>query len=84
MKLPRDVGGRELAGLLSKFDYRIGRRSGSHIRLTSTLKGAEHHVTIPEHKPLKPGTLNSVIKEVASYLEMDRQKLIEELFGHSR
>ena len=39
MKLPRDVGGEELAALLVKYGYGITRQTGSHIRLTSTVKG---------------------------------------------
>jgi predicted RNA binding protein YcfA (HicA-like mRNA interferase family) len=80
MKLPRDVGGEELADLLRKHGYQITRQTGSHIRLTSFLKGAEHHITIPRHKPLKVGTLSSILKEIASYLEIDKQRLVEELF----
>jgi len=80
MKLPRDLGGRELANLLSKYGYEITRQTGSHLRLTCTFKGAEHHLTIPKHKPLRVGTLSSIVNEVASYLEMERQNLIKELF----
>jgi len=74
MKLPRDIGGQELAKLLERYGYRVSRQTGSHLRLTSTL------ISIPGHKPLKVGTLSNVLKEVAAYLEMDKQKLIEELF----
>jgi len=37
MKLPRDMGGEELAALLGRYGYKIIRQTGSHIRLTSTL-----------------------------------------------
>ena len=80
MKLPRDIDGEELARKLDKYGYKITRQTGSHIRLTSTIKGADHHITIPSHKPLKIGTLSSILNEVASYLEMDRKTLIEKLF----
>jgi hypothetical protein len=50
------------------------------MRLTSSLKGPEHHVTIPRHTPLKVGTLSAILKDIASYLEADWQHLIEELF----
>lgn len=80
MKLPRDIGGEELVVLLNRYGYKITRQTGSHMRLTSFLKGAEHHITIPRHKPLRVGTLNSILKDVASYLEIERQKLIEEFF----
>ncbi len=80
MKLPRDVGGEELANLLGKYGYEITRQTGSHLRLTSTLKGTEHHLTIPRHKPLRVGTLSGIVNEVTSYLELDRQVLVKELF----
>jgi predicted RNA binding protein YcfA (HicA-like mRNA interferase family) len=79
MKLPRDIGGEELAKLLSKYGYEITRQTGSHLRLTTTLKG-EHHLTIPRHKPLKVGTLSSILNEASEYLEMNRNSLIMELF----
>lgn len=80
MKMPRDVGGEELANLLRRYGYQVTRQTGSHMRLTSLSKGAEHHITIPKHKPLRVGTLSSILKDVAEYLEMDRQSLLEELF----
>lgn len=81
MKLPRDVGGEELARLLSRYGYAMTRQTGSHLRLTSTYKGLQHHVTVPRHSPLSVGTLGSIISEVASYLKTDRGGLIAELFG---
>ena len=80
MKLPRDISGEELASLLTKYGYRVTRQTGSHLRLTSTLKDTEHHLTIPHHRPLRIGTLSSIVNEVASYLELDRQSVIQELF----
>ena len=80
MKLPRDTGGEALAALLGKYGYRVTRQTGSHMRLTSTYKGFEHHITIPSHNPLRVGTLGSIMGEVAGYLEMEHQELIEDLF----
>jgi predicted RNA binding protein YcfA (HicA-like mRNA interferase family) len=80
MKLPRDMGGEELAALLGKYGYKITRQTGSHMRLTSTSKGFEHHITIPRYKPLRVGTLSSIVNEIAAYLEIERQKLVKELF----
>ena len=81
MKLPRDMGGEELAALLDRYAYKITRQTGSHMRLTSTSKGFEHHITIPKHKPLTIGTLSSIVNEIATYLEIERQELVKELFG---
>ena len=80
MRLPRDLGSDALVSILSKYGYHVTRQTGSHLRLTSSLKGTEHNITIPLHKPVKVGTLSSILKDVAAYLEMDKQELIEDLF----
>jgi len=49
------------------------------MRLTSSYKGKEHHVTIPRQKPLRVGTLGSIVKAVAAYLEINGEKLMEDL-----
>ena len=80
MKLARDMGGDELAALLGRYGYKITRQAGSHMRLTSTSRGFEHHITIPRHKPLRVGTLSSIINEIAAYLQIERHKLVAQLF----
>ena len=79
MKIPRDLGGEELANLLKKYGYQVTRQTGGHIRLTTTLKG-EHHITVPRHKPLKVGTLNNILKDVASHLKLAKEVMVKELF----
>jgi len=78
MKLPRDLGGEELAFRLRRHGYETTRQTGSHIRLTTFQRG-EHHVTIPRHKPLRVGTLNTVLRDVADHLGMTRDELIKSL-----
>jgi predicted RNA binding protein YcfA (HicA-like mRNA interferase family) len=78
MKLPRDLDGDELAKLLRQFDYEITRQVGSHIRLTTTRNG-EHHITIPRHRPLRIGTLNAILRDVAQHLDMSRDELLDAL-----
>jgi hypothetical protein len=57
------------------------RQTGSDIRLTSKVKGTEHHVTVPVHRDLRVGTLHTILRDVASYLDKDFARLVEELFG---
>lgn len=78
MKLPRDMGGEELAVLLRQYGYEITRQSGSHMRLT-TLQGGEHHITVPRHRSLRVGTLNAILKDIARHLGMERDALIRSL-----
>lgn len=81
MKLPRDLPGTALASLLRGYGYDITRQTGSHLRLTSTIRGTEHHITVPRHRQLTVGTLSAILADVASYLEIHREKLGEDLFG---
>lgn len=80
MKIPRDLTGGELIKKLKKFGYLTSRQSGSHIRLTTNLNG-EHHLTIPNHNPLKIGTLSGILNEVAHHLKITRDELLNQLFG---
>lgn len=80
MKIPRDLTGSELIKKLKKFGYLTSRQSGSHIRLTTNLNG-EHHLTIPNHNPLKIGTLSGILNEVAHHLKITRDELLNQLFG---
>ncbi len=81
MRLPRDISGEELASLLRRYGYTITRQTGSHLRLTSSQKGRPHHLTIPCHRALKVGTLGAILADVASYVQINRRRLLEELFG---
>ena len=80
MKIPRDIGGPELAKALARYGYRVTRQTGSHLRLT-TPSGGEHHVTIPSHCALRAGTLSAILSEVAQHLKRDKAELIRELWG---
>jgi hypothetical protein len=51
------------------------------MRLTSRIRGPEHHVTIPAHDPLRIGTLSQSLGDVATYLEISREELGKTLFG---
>jgi predicted RNA binding protein YcfA (HicA-like mRNA interferase family) len=81
LKLPRDLAGAELASLLRGYGYETSRQTGSHMQLTSGLRGTEHHITIPRHAALQVGTLSAILSDVAAYLETSRAKLAEDLFG---
>jgi predicted RNA binding protein YcfA (HicA-like mRNA interferase family) len=79
-RLPRDVSGADLARLLETYGYAVTRQRGSHLRLT-THEGGEHHVTVPNHDPLRTGTLNGILKDVAAHAGLERDSVVEALFG---
>jgi predicted RNA binding protein YcfA (HicA-like mRNA interferase family) len=80
MKLPRDVSGASLAKALARLGYRVTRQSGSHVRLTCD-QPSQHHVTIPNHDSLRVGTLAAVLNDIAAHHGMQREALLEKLFG---
>jgi len=79
MKIPREIKGITLAKKLGIYGYKITRQTGSHIRLT-TQKNGDNHITIPAHKALKVGILNSILKNIAEHLEMSKKELLKDLF----
>jgi predicted RNA binding protein YcfA (HicA-like mRNA interferase family) len=79
VKLPRDLTGQELSKALTTLGYVIDRQTGSHIRMT-TQENGEHHITIPNHSPIKIGTLNAILRDVADHFELDRDELLKKLF----
>jgi predicted RNA binding protein YcfA (HicA-like mRNA interferase family) len=80
MKLPRDLSGDDLAKALKKLGYVITRQKSSHIRMTTQQHG-QHHVTIPDHNPIKVGTLADILKDVADHFGLQRDELLDRLFG---
>lgn len=80
MKLPRDLSGADLVKALRRVGYEVTRQSGSHLRL-STGQPTTHHVTVPAHDPLKVGTLAAILADVAAHLRVDREELLQRLFG---
>jgi predicted RNA binding protein YcfA (HicA-like mRNA interferase family) len=82
-KVPRDISGAQLAQLLNRYGYNITRQTGSHLRLVSNGRGFEHKVTIPDHQPIKIGTLNNILADVADYLQISKRELLEHLFGRT-
>jgi predicted RNA binding protein YcfA (HicA-like mRNA interferase family) len=74
-----NLDAKQLIKALQKFGYEPTRQSGSHIRLTTQLNG-QHHLTIPNHDPLKIGTLNAILTEVAQHSGLSKREVIEKLF----
>lgn len=71
MKLPRDVNGSEAARALQRRGFMIQRQTGSHL----ILRREGRTVVVPQHKPLKPGTLKGIIEQAGLTLE----QFVEEL-----
>ena len=81
MRLPRDWDGDDLVRSLTRVGYVVVRQSGSHVRLTLQTRTQEHHVTVPLHSPMRLGTLNHILTDVAVHLEISKDELIRRLLS---
>lgn len=80
MRIPRDLSGADLVKHLGRLGYAVSRQTGSHLRLTSQAHG-EHHITIPNHDPLRIGTLAAILESVAVHHGLTRETLLQRLLG---
>lgn len=78
MKLPRDVTGDELVRALTRHGYVVSRQSGSHVALTWE-EPPQHHLSVPRHRPIKPGTLASILKEFGAHHGMKIEDSVRRL-----
>ena len=65
MKLPRDVNGAQAARALQRLGFVVQRQTGSHL----ILRREARTVVVPQHKPIKPGTLKGVIEQAGLTLQ---------------
>lgn len=78
MKLPRGLSGTELIKRLRVLGHNIDRQRGSHVRVTTQL-GGEHHEAIPNHHPLKVGTLSGIFRSIAAHHGLTVEELVHKL-----
>lgn len=80
MKFPRDMDAPELIKALQRIGYQVVRQSGSHVRLQST-HPQPHALTIPNHSPLKIGTLSAILGDIARHRDTTKEALIDRLLA---
>jgi len=78
MKLPRNVSGTQLQAALRRLGYAPVRQRGSHVRITTQVKG-EHHEVIPLHAAIRVKALSSILKSVGRHHDMSVEELLREL-----
>ncbi len=78
MKIPRDCNGPELVRALRHLGYEITRQTGSHVQMTTHL-GGEHHITVPNHHPIKVGLLHGLLKALAAHHRLSVEQLLRDL-----
>jgi predicted RNA binding protein YcfA (HicA-like mRNA interferase family) len=65
MKVPRDVTGAEALRALRRLGFESIRQTGSH----HIMRRDDKTVVVPQHKPIKPGTLRGMLDQAGVTLE---------------
>ena len=79
MKLPRDVAGKRLAESLCRhWRYAKVHQSGSHI-IIETEDPSHQRIAIPDHDPLRIGTLHSLLRAVSTHKSVTREAILSTL-----
>jgi predicted RNA binding protein YcfA (HicA-like mRNA interferase family) len=79
MKLPRDLSGRDLITALCRdWEYDQVHQVGDHVIL-QTETPFPHRIAIPDHKALRVGTLNSILRAISRHKGVERQAILDSL-----
>ena len=79
MKLPRDIDGRAVAAALVRhWGYRQVNQEGSHIIL-QTEAPVHHRLSVPDHHPVRVGTLNAIVRAAARAKGVAREAIVASL-----
>jgi len=67
-KLKR-LSGKEIAKILSGFDFQAATQKGSHLKLKRLHRGTSQTLTIPLHKELDKGTSKAIYNQACRYID---------------
>jgi len=79
VRLPRDVSGKQLVSMLCReWNYEVVHQVGSHIILETGIPGHQR-IAVPDHRTLRIGTLNAIVRAVAAHKGVRREEILKSL-----
>ena len=79
MKIPRDISGAHVATTLCRrWQYANVHQVGSHIIL-QTQHPTPHRIAVPEHTPLRIGTLNAILSSIAAHKNVSKEAILKDI-----
>jgi predicted RNA binding protein YcfA (HicA-like mRNA interferase family) len=74
--VPKDLYGRDFANhLIRCWDFRETRQNGSHILLRTDIPTGMT-VSVPAHKPMRPGTLRQLLVDIAEHKNLPPEEIL--------
>jgi predicted RNA binding protein YcfA (HicA-like mRNA interferase family) len=79
VKLPRSVSGNQLVAMLCReWNYAKVHQVGSHVILETDVP-RHQRIAVPNHKTLRVGTLNAILRTVATHKGVSREQVLKSL-----
>lgn len=79
MKIPRDLDAADLISVLCRhFSYARVHQVGSHVILEIE-EPTHHRIAIPNHNPIRIGTLSSILNAVSAAKRIDKKEILRRL-----
>ncbi|MDK3156773.1 type II toxin-antitoxin system HicA family toxin [Kamptonema cortianum] len=79
MKVPRNLSGRDLIKALCRhWSYAEVHQEGSHVILQTDVP-KHHRIPVPDHKTLRIGTLNAILRAVSRHKNVSREDILQTL-----
>ncbi len=63
---------------MPRWSYRVVHQEGSHIILQTDVP-SHQRLSVPNHNPLRVGTLNGIVRVVSAHKGVERQQLLDTL-----
>lgn len=70
------LSGDDIVKILSSFGFNLLSQKGSHIKLRRVKNGLDETLIIPNHAPLRKGSLKAIFNQASKYISRD------ELYPH--
>jgi len=71
----RNLSGKDVVRILSRFGFKVVSQRGSHVKLRRILlDGAKQTLTIPLHEELDKGTLRAIFRQALRYIPEEELK----------
>jgi predicted RNA binding protein YcfA (HicA-like mRNA interferase family) len=73
--MSKTYSGKEIKTVLEKLGFVFKKQKGSHIKMEKAINNKKITIIVPNHKTIKKGTLNNILKKVNINIE-DLKKYI--------
>jgi len=62
------LSGTEVIEILKKFNFKVIKQKGSHVKLKRIINDVNQTLTVPNHKELDKGTTKAIYNQILAYV----------------